>query len=222
MFEFEGDGSLRYMAEDLYDRRPDRGIHNLSPVDVLEAYGIEPRGIIHVGAHMGEEVPMYRELGFDQIYLIEPGMEASRVLSGKFSADQDVTLWLGTAIHDGPTQTVKLGSDGRTLGTYAGGDGELVSALPLRQLQSEMLRAGLLAPNVLVVDTQGSELDVIKSADLSVIDMIIVETRDPGTDAPAADFHGVCPWLAPEFAPVERWRHGQHAYADVVFVRLIS
>lgn len=220
MLEFEGDGSLRYM-ESPPERYENGG-------DILEGYGIEPRGIIHVGAHMGEEVPMYRRLGFDRIYLIEPGMEASRVLSGKFSVDQDVTLWLGTAIHDGPTQTVKLGSDGRTLGTYVGGDGELVSALPLRQLQGEMwwgrvnpVRPSIpmFRPNVLVVDTQGTELDVIKSADLSMIDMIIVETRDPGTDAPAADFHEVCAWLAPGFAPVERWRHGQHVYSDVVFVR---
>jgi FkbM family methyltransferase len=40
---------------------------------LLEKYGCnDRRGIIHVGGHIGEEIPLYRELGFKKILTFEP------------------------------------------------------------------------------------------------------------------------------------------------------
>ena len=40
--------------------------------EALAELGIEAQSIMHVGAHKGEEVPIYQKCGFDQITLVEP------------------------------------------------------------------------------------------------------------------------------------------------------
>lgn len=40
---------------------------------LLEKYGCNDRkGIIHIGGHIGEEIPMYKELGFKKVLTFEP------------------------------------------------------------------------------------------------------------------------------------------------------
>lgn len=40
---------------------------------LLEKYGCtDRRGLIHIGAHIGEEIPLYKELGFQKILSFEP------------------------------------------------------------------------------------------------------------------------------------------------------
>lgn len=40
---------------------------------LLEKYGCtDRRGIIHIGGHIGEEIPLYKELGFEKILTFEP------------------------------------------------------------------------------------------------------------------------------------------------------
>ena len=73
--------------------------------------------------------------------------------------------------------------------------------------------------NVLVVDTQGTELDVIASGDLSGVDLVIVETQElsPGP---------VCGVLAGRgrgdgqgrVCGGDPWEHEQY-FADTLFVR---
>ena len=40
------------------------------------SYGFRPRGIIHVGANTGQEVPVYRDSGIRPVVLVEPLAEA--------------------------------------------------------------------------------------------------------------------------------------------------
>ena len=41
--------------------------------ELLDKYGVKSRkGVIHAGAHIGEEIPMYKELGFQNILAFEP------------------------------------------------------------------------------------------------------------------------------------------------------
>jgi FkbM family methyltransferase len=57
------------------------------------------KGIIHVGAHKGEEVETYIDLGFENIILIEPNPELYQFLSEKFKDNTKIKVF-GVAISD--------------------------------------------------------------------------------------------------------------------------
>lgn len=40
--------------------------------DALAELGLRPRHVLHVGAHLGQEVPHYRAAGIKRIRLVEP------------------------------------------------------------------------------------------------------------------------------------------------------
>lgn len=50
-------------------------------------------GVVHVGAHQGEEVPAYLAAGFERVVLIEANPEACRVLHEKFDGTPGVTVF---------------------------------------------------------------------------------------------------------------------------------
>jgi FkbM family methyltransferase len=54
---------------------------------------IAKRGIIHVGAHEGQEVDQYFRLGFERILLVEANPEAYDVLTKRFGADARVKIF---------------------------------------------------------------------------------------------------------------------------------
>src|SRR5690606_20881805 len=51
---------------------------------LLADLGVEPAGIVHVGAHRGQEVPDYRAAGFGRITLVEPEPRLAERLRHKF------------------------------------------------------------------------------------------------------------------------------------------
>lgn len=58
----------------------------------LLARGIRPKGVVHVGAHLGSEVGTYLEMGFEKILLIEANPELARKLRDKYEALPQVTI----------------------------------------------------------------------------------------------------------------------------------
>jgi len=58
-----------------------------------ELLTVAKRGIVHVGAHHGEEVEQYVRLGFDKIVLIEANPEAYEALITKFGADERIRIF---------------------------------------------------------------------------------------------------------------------------------
>lgn len=58
---------------------------------VLRRYRIAPCGVIHVGAHKGEEVDLYRKIGFPRILLIEPLPECHSFIVAKIEGSRDAT-----------------------------------------------------------------------------------------------------------------------------------
>ncbi|MGA0257117.1 MAG: FkbM family methyltransferase [Saprospiraceae bacterium] len=56
----------------------------------LHKYQIEPKGMIHVGGHMGHEILPYALLGFNDVLIIEPLEEAMEALSNISSIYNDL------------------------------------------------------------------------------------------------------------------------------------
>lgn len=55
-------------------------------------HGITPRGVIHVGAHDGNEIAVYRTMNVGKVLFIEANPEVFRRLERKFEAAPDVIL----------------------------------------------------------------------------------------------------------------------------------
>lgn len=64
----------------------------LSLTDLIKKYSLKITGVIHVGAHHGEEVPEYHKNGIKDIILIEPCAPAFKVLQNKFAGHHHIRL----------------------------------------------------------------------------------------------------------------------------------
>src|SRR5690348_2618275 len=53
---------------------------------------IKPAGVIHVGAHEGEEVDAYLEFGFNKIILIEANPRWVELLRRRYSGRQEILI----------------------------------------------------------------------------------------------------------------------------------
>lgn len=63
---------------------------NLS--DLIKKYNLKINGVIHIGAHFGEEVAEYHRHGIRNIMLIEPCGPAFRKLQNKFNGHNHIKL----------------------------------------------------------------------------------------------------------------------------------
>lgn len=189
---------------------------NLLP-EALAELGIEARGILHVGAHKGEEVPIYRKCGFEQIVLVEPDPVNAQFMREEFPepdvkvVQQAVTPEVGTATFYRSVNTVFSGlkPDAGQPST----DSFEVGTIPLSVVQTEY------PANVVVIDTQGTELDVLGTMDFNGVDLIIVETQDLSREMYAAYWPDAVDAMSKVgFVPGIRWEHEDH-FADTLFVR---
>lgn len=130
--------------------------------------GLPLTGVVHVGAHKGQEVPYYRAAGFDRIVLVEPNPARWPSLTHLGS---DVTVHPCAA---GPSGRATLhitpydeqSSLLRPLRKEVVRRVE-VDVRPLADLQDDC--------NVAVLDIQGGELDALATADLDRLDLVVVE-----------------------------------------------
>jgi FkbM family methyltransferase len=186
--------------------------------DAMADLRIRPCGLIHVGAHHGEEVPIYLECGFGSITLIEADPEACAVIAG------------GTWINDRRIGIVNRacgapGSPARA--TFHRAESTAFSGLAQDHRQEESAAfpvevlpvseiQGTHGGNVMVIDTQGTELDVLAGANLEPLDLIVIETQTERRGAPGAYMPDLEKWATLNgWALRTRWLRS-HGWADVL------
>lgn len=190
-------------------------------IDLITVRGVAPVGVVHVGAHRGTEVPDYRRFGFERIVLVEPEPDLAARLRVKFPDCVVVekvcaqraakrrkfnvaTRRQWSSLVDVPADQSKAGP----VEVRARID---VEAVTLRSIQ-----AGC---NVAVVDTQGTEHDVLAGADLSSLELVVVETVTPGPVwRPAWDRPDADAWFAERgWWPVAEFAHSAPDVLDVAY-----
>jgi FkbM family methyltransferase len=154
---------------------------------IIQEYYMNIEGVIHVGAHHGQEYSVYRGVGIQSMIFFEPLLEAFDVL--RKIDDPDVQV-VNKAVGN---------FNGRTV-MYIDKDNQGMSSSVLRPKKHlvehpqikfeattrtvEIVRlddylAGVTA-NMLVIDVQGYELEVLRGAEglLKRIDYIVSEVND--------------------------------------------
>ena len=93
----------------------------VKPIDLSKHWNLSPSGVLHVGAHMGEEKNIYDEVGWGPIIWIEAQPELANYLVEKFKNTSDrvicATVWdkdgiplkLNIASNSGSSSLLELG-----------------------------------------------------------------------------------------------------------------
>lgn len=181
--------------------------------EALAELGIEARDVLHVGAHRGEEVPIYAKCGFEQVTLVEPDPVNAEFLRTEFP--DAVVVESACGEREGVATLHRAGVFAGLAPdpSHPAQDWVNVAVGPLRDIQADH------PANVLVVDTQGSELEVLGTADLSGVDLVIVETQELRRGLYAAFWPDAVEAMGKVgFVPAIRWEHEAH-FADTLFVR---
>lgn len=190
--------------------------------------GVTPRHVLHVGGHLGQEVGHYRAAGVQRITYMEPTPASAahlRTLGGDVTV---IEAAAGTADEYGVGVLSMCGGDGcwNTLrtdigagaGVHQADDAMVVQVVPISDVQDDA--------DVLVVDTQGTEVEALRSADLEApgLQLVIVETQSSGHPE-AAHIDDVTAYVSVwGWTPVLAWNHERpgrphHTFADVFYLR---
>jgi len=176
-------------------------LKNIFDLDYLRQ--VPRRGIIHVGADVGQEVPQYLEYGFRNVMLIEANPEKYDVLRAKFDHHSNVRLF-NYAVCD------KDGIIDFHVHTSRTGSSEPASILPMKRFK-EIVKTLYTAKTIRVpaitldtlfdrhriaaadynffnIDTQGAELlafagaaKVISAMDVIISEVNVIELYENGT-----------------------------------------
>jgi len=134
-------------------------------------YGIKPNGVLHCGANVGEEAPVYLELGIKKQIWIEANPEIFLKLKSNISNNPDAIAY-NTCIGDVQDQIVTFhvsnnGSQSSSileLGTHKIAHPEVnyVSEIKMRVDRIDYLFSRLDGYDFLNIDLQGAELKALK------------------------------------------------------------
>jgi FkbM family methyltransferase len=153
---------------------------------LIEKYSLNINGVIHAGAHYGQEVEIYKSCGINYFILFEPSKKAFEVLEERLK-DEERKVLVNCALgarHTTAMLNVEKRNQGQSnsiLGpkkhleyypdiTFS--ETEIIDMLPLDHFKISWF-------NFLVMDVQGYELEVLKGAinTLEYIDYIYTEVN---------------------------------------------
>jgi FkbM family methyltransferase len=181
----------------------------------IEELRIRPGGVLHVGAHHGEEVPIYLAAGFERITLVEPDPKNCDVIAGSAWINEPGVGIVNKACGPRGTATfhraeitpfsgLQIDKRQKPAGAFP------VDVVPIADVQAEH------GGNVLVVDTQGTELEALATAYLDPLDLIIIETQVERAGAPGAYLPHLLEWCRESgWTPRIQWKRDE-AWCDLL------
>lgn len=199
---------------------PGRGMVMVEPLTVRTALEIHALGlgVIHVGAHTGEEIGLYSLLGMDCL-LVEPNPELAARLKALGHSVLECAVWptRGKVKFHVAEQT-RLSSLLKS--EFASREIEVQSA-PLRDVQA-YAGSYIGDASVLVVDAQGASLPILQSGDLSNFKLIVVEAGEHVRYEGEASKAEIISYIASQgFEIIGEETHGagENAVTDLICLR---
>lgn len=196
---------------------------------LIKKYSLSITGIVHVGAHEGEEVETYHQNGIANICLIEPCGPAFKFLLQRFgvfarielfnvacgSYTGEASMFVEKANHGQSNSLLKPANHLKHYPEIQFTETELVQVRPLDALS---LPGGI---NMLVMDVQGAECQVLTGAThyLKSFDYIYTEVNEDGANL----YEGACgitelDAILHEFSRVET-KFTRQGWGDALYLR---
>jgi len=153
---------------------------------LIERLGLPTDGVVQVGAHIGQEVQALTRCGFRRLVMMEPNSDHTMALARQLRLHH-LTAGLPEPAGGLPARQMVLAAAGRERGElvlhvteYDQQASLLVPMSPMTVVRRDRIpvvpvrdvQAGC---NVLVIDAQGAELDVLAGADLTRLQLAVIE-----------------------------------------------
>lgn len=205
----------------------------LAPVvGVIKQMEISTHHLVHVGAHQGQEVPLYQEAGIQNITLVEPHPTLARKLKRKYPKLRVVQAALSDRAGTRKLHVYRK-TNLSTLNKPSKDDKFM------RDINVRTMTLSDVAPDatIAVIDTQGHELSILRGVDWthSNIELLVVETSTVHDPTMASDYEEVFSYLSQfgftvhdywvrDYQYINKWARGTSTsevgeIRDVVFVR---
>lgn len=142
---------------------------------LMSALNVEPRHLLHIGAHQAEEFPFYRDAGIQKLTLVEANPDLASRLDEAMSRVTDMEVEVVSIACGLAPGVATFSIMGRTnLSTLAEPQkhDNVIDQIEVEVVQVKDIQRDA---NILVVDVQGLELDVLGSADMDQFDLVIAE-----------------------------------------------
>lgn len=133
-------------------------------------YGIKPKGVLHIGANVGEEAPVYEELGIKNVTWIEanpeliPKLQANTVKYGHCIFNYCISDTTGEDVTFHISNNAGQSSSILELGTHKTAHPEVhyTHDLTLKTARVDSLPIGWAGLDFLNIDLQGAELKALR------------------------------------------------------------
>lgn len=185
------------------------------------------RGVIHIGAHHGQEGAGYRALGIDRVCWVEPlpsafaelvksqvGTNAAFFQCALGAKNEEAIFYIA----DNAGQSSSLRKPKIHLQEHPEVNFIDTITVPVRRLED--LPINFEAFNLLVLDVQGCELDVLQGAQeiLGAFDYIIAEVQNAELYEGGALLPELAAWIAQRGFALERIEWETNAWGNALFV----
>lgn len=194
----------------------------------IEKYNVCPIGVVHVGAHYGEEHELYKRIGARKIIYIEPCAEAFEVLQERFASDPTVVLAqtaCGAKMEQREINIEKQNKGqsnsflqmGTHLQLHPGikfTEKEIVTIVPLDFLNTTDC-------DMLNIDVQGFELEVLKGAKnmLAAMNYVYVEVNKEQVYKGCPHYTEIVSFLEPYGFALKEIKWFADAWGDAFFMK---
>ena len=190
---------------------------------LLAEQQIPAHGIVHVGAHLGQEVAAYRACGFGRILLVEPNPALVAELRRTVEDPPTVVVVEGACASAPGEQTLHVTERSKLSSLYRPITRPVVGQVkvPVYRLADLLAAEPNSAINVAVVDVQGAELEVVSGAPLHRLDLVMLETHQRSKYAGAPGYaEAVASMQRLGWEPVAEFPHDPKGKCrDVAFMR---
>jgi FkbM family methyltransferase len=153
---------------------------------LVSRLNLAPDGVVQVGAHVGQEVQALTRCGFRRLVMMEPNSDHTAALRQQLQLHHS-SAGLAEPVGGLPAREIVPAAAGRERGQlvlhvteYDQQASLLVPLLPMAVVRQDTIavipvREVQAGCNVLVIDAQGAELEVLAGADLTGLQLAIIE-----------------------------------------------
>lgn len=193
---------------------------------LFKKFNVKANGVLHIGAHLGQEHEAYRKEGLTNIIFIEANLKIYLALKNRLNGTA-VCLNACITDTDGDTVTFNVSNnEGQSssilkFGTHTSEHPGIIFTSKVqmftRRVDSLLADNALTMPNFVNIDIQGAELLALKGIDLSKVDYLYLEVNEkelyegcallPDVDAYLSDFDRVETKMTP------------HGWGDAFYIR---
>lgn len=206
----------------------------LISMPVQRQFGVRPKRVLHVGAHLAEEAPAYFRAGARDFWWIEANEEKERPLSKalrRARGNHQVTIAAVTSPDKVGKGTLHLADNGQSTSLLEPGTHlvhhDTVHFIGERQVVTttiDALGGEAFAPDYMALDIQGAELDALRGASntLASVRWVYSEVNTEGVYKGCALLDEVDDFLGGlGFARMVTSMAGDAGWGDALFIRKV-